>query len=92
MNDAEKARHRRHVNDMLELVEIDMRTGDADEWMARLHGLWSQQDGSFEGAIRWLSKWAAYNTMGLARESGVGSMDDALHAARVLLLQWIDED
>lgn len=88
-DDARRAQLLTRMNDMLELIECHIRD-DETGWEQRIEALAQRQDGSLEEVVRILSQWGAYTTVALAQQTGASGIDDALHAARVLLTEWIE--
>jgi hypothetical protein len=97
-DEARRARLLSRMNEMLELVECDMRDDEAG-WEQRVDALAQRRDGSLEEVVRILSQWGAYTTLALAQQAGTRSgrgpddppdIDEALHESRLVLTQWIE--
>lgn len=77
------------IDDMLELVELDMRNCTDTEWLARIDTVVDRADGSFEDLVRLMSKWAAMATRSLAEAKGT-SVGEALTDARLTLARYVE--
>lgn len=89
LDDAQRARLLACLDDMLELVEADMRADD-DRWARLIDTIAARQDGSLQTVVRLLSQYASLATLGLAGLTNTHP-EQALTDARLGLMQWIEE-
>jgi hypothetical protein len=89
MNEAARAQMMLVIDDMLGLVELDIRDGTDTEWLGQIDSVVQRADGSFEDLVRLMSKWAAIATRSLAEATGT-PIDQALSDARVALARYVE--
>jgi hypothetical protein len=77
------------IDDMLGLVELDIRDGTDTEWLGQIDSVVQRADGSFEDLVRLMSKWAAIATRSLAEAKGV-PIGEALTNARLTLAEYVE--
>jgi hypothetical protein len=77
------------IDEMLELVELDMRDCTDTEWLAQIDTVVDRADGSFEDLVRLMSKWAAIATRSLAEAKDM-SIDQGLTDARMTMVRYVE--
>jgi hypothetical protein len=89
MNEAARAQMMLVIDDMLGLVELDIRDGTDTEWLGQIDSVVRRGDGSFEDLVRLMSKWAAIATRSLAEAKGT-PIEQALTDARLTLARYVE--
>ena len=77
------------IDEMLELVELDMRNCTDTDWLSQIDRVVDRADGSFEDLVRLMSKWAAIATKSLAEAKGT-AIDETLTDARLTLARYVE--